>query len=164
MAVKLDDRVVVDNDGFDIFGKSSIETLFGGAFQAMFPSGSKKNPIIRTDFDVQYAQYDHCDPGVPFGSLQLQTSPSDLHCYSIQNSRWYHISVVHLKPADWSHNALQNVVLKEETKVLLRKLVEYHKTDQKNSASSNFIRIKGQGLVMVLHGPPGVGKTLTAGN
>jgi SpoVK/Ycf46/Vps4 family AAA+-type ATPase len=49
--------------------------------------------------------------------------------------------------------------LATKTKKTLRKLVEEH---SKKSVIEDLIPGKGQGLVVLLHGPPGVGKTLTA--
>lgn len=58
----------------------------------------------------------------------------------------------------WNDNIINALVLPDEQKKFIRALVESH-------ASSNFddfVRSKGKGLVGLLTGPPGVGKTLTA--
>ena len=50
-------------------------------------------------------------------------------------------------------------MLPADRKTLLRSLIEAHDSD---SGFDDFVRGKGQGLVINLFGPPGVGKTLSA--
>lgn len=59
----------------------------------------------------------------------------------------------------WNDEAFPNLVMDDQRKDLLHSLVEAH--DEKTGLN-DFILGKGQGLVISLYGPPGVGKTLTA--
>ena len=52
------------------------------------------------------------------------------------------------------------MVLSKKTKELVKSLVEVRFAPDSNE---DIIRGKGNGLIMLLHGGPGTGKTLTAG-
>lgn len=60
----------------------------------------------------------------------------------------------------WNKAAFKQLVVPEETKELILATVTVH--GQRSSATMDIIDGKGQGLLMLLHGGPGTGKTLTA--
>ena len=68
-------------------------------------------------------------------------------------------NVQHVTPIEWNPETFEGLVLPSDRKNLLRSLVEAHDSD---SVFDDFVRGKGQGLVISLFGPPGVGKTLSA--
>ena len=67
--------------------------------------------------------------------------------------------VNYVRSFEWSDEPINNLVLPASTKKLIKALVEKHSSQ--NAAFDDFVRGKGQGLVMNLFGKPGVGKTLT---
>ena len=72
-------------------------------------------------------------------------------------------NVNHVSRIKWNDEAFAGLVLPEERKTLLRSLVEANaKLNSRGAAFDDFVRGKGQGLVINLFGPPGVGKTLSA--
>ena len=70
----------------------------------------------------------------------------------------------HVAPIEWNDEAFAGLVLPGERKTLLRSLIEAHGRLATSGAGGfdDFVRGKGQGLVINLFGPPGVGKTLSA--
>lgn len=63
----------------------------------------------------------------------------------------------------WNDKAFESLVLPDAQKTIVKALVESHTGKNIESATiDDVIQGKGRGLVSVLHGPPGVGKTLTA--
>ncbi|RKF64482.1 putative aaa family [Erysiphe neolycopersici] len=81
--------------------------------------------------------------------------------FSFNDKMWLEFTVSGVKEIAWNENAFESLVLKEDTKSILKALVQ----SQKSNSTKNIddvIRGKGKGLVAVLHGPPGTGKTLTA--
>ncbi len=68
-------------------------------------------------------------------------------------------NVQHVTPIKWNLETFEGLVLPSDRKTLLRSLIEAHDSD---SGFDDFVRGKGQGLVINLFGPPGVGKTLSA--
>lgn len=65
----------------------------------------------------------------------------------------------HIEPIQWNTKAFERLVLKKEAKELVQALVTVHISNQK---STDIIEGKGNGLIILLHGSPGTGKTLTA--
>lgn len=68
-------------------------------------------------------------------------------------------NVKHVQPIVWNEEAFTNLVLADDRKHLLRSLVDAHSADL---GFDDFVQGKGQGLIINLFGPPGVGKTLSA--
>ena len=66
-----------------------------------------------------------------------------------------------MKPVEFQENAWSRLVLEPEYKDVVRAMVQSYLNKADNF--QDIIPGKGRGLVMLLHGPPGVGKTLTAG-
>ena len=93
----------------------------------------------------------------------LLCSPTVLG-FSFSDKLWVELSVSHISDIEWNTGAFDSLVLPESQKRIVRALVESHsKQDtKKGSGFDDFIKGKGRGLVAVLHGRPGVGKTLTA--
>ena len=73
-------------------------------------------------------------------------------------------NVNHVTPINWNNEAFSNLVLPAERKMLLHSLVDAHgRTDATGKMIfDDFVPGKGQGLIVNLFGPPGVGKTLSA--
>lgn len=69
-----------------------------------------------------------------------------------------------LSPIEWNTNCFDDLVLDAGIKKTVQALVSTHakKGESSEGVFDDIVKGKGQGLVCVLHGPPGVGKTLTA--
>jgi AAA+ superfamily predicted ATPase len=59
----------------------------------------------------------------------------------------------------WNKNAFDNLIADDETKELVQALIEERLASER---STDIISGKGNGLIMLLHGGPGTGKTFTA--
>ena len=68
-------------------------------------------------------------------------------------------NVENISPIEWNDEAFDGLVLAADRKNLLRSLVDAHNADL---GFDDFVQGKGQGLIINLFGPPGVGKTLSA--
>lgn len=69
------------------------------------------------------------------------------------------LNVDQLGVVEWQKKAFDKLVLDPKSKELIKALVSVHVSTRK---MSDIIRGKGNGLIVLLHGTPGVGKTLTA--
>lgn len=69
------------------------------------------------------------------------------------------LCVEHIGPVVWNKRAFDRVVLQPHKKELIKALVTVHLS---TIADTDIINDKGQGLIMLFHGGPGTGKTLTA--
>lgn len=68
----------------------------------------------------------------------------------------------HIRDIQWNKETFEHrLVLQEEKKELIKALVTVH-IDKSHSVKTDFMEGKGEGLIILLHGGPGTGKTLTA--
>ena len=96
---------------------------------------------------------------------ELIIANSVVRGFVFTHNRFLEMFVDNLKPIQWDEGCFDQVVLDAIPKQTIRALIETHTRRQHDAPNSGFddiIQGKGKGLVMVLHGPPGVGKTLTA--
>ncbi|KAF4967878.1 hypothetical protein FSARC_4645 [Fusarium sarcochroum] len=110
--------------------------------------------------------------------LQLLFNTHDLGQFDIDNLDWFplryasgqikellynrvDIEVDHIREVDWNKTAFENLTVDDTTKYLIKALISTQQLKTENS--TDLISGKGNGLVMLLHGGPGTGKTLTAG-
>ncbi|KAH7398040.1 P-loop containing nucleoside triphosphate hydrolase protein [Cadophora sp. MPI-SDFR-AT-0126] len=81
--------------------------------------------------------------------------------YSFKSKEWVLLNIEYLRPVQWTEDLFENLVLPAEEKDLLLALAKSH-CDAKANTFDDFVIGKGRGMVILLDGPPGVGKTLTA--
>jgi signal recognition particle GTPase len=81
--------------------------------------------------------------------------------YSLVDKRWCFFEVDLIKDIEYNANAFKALMLEEEQKQMILSLVRVH-ADERISFD-DVIKGKGRGMIFLLHGMPGVGKTLTAG-
>jgi len=84
------------------------------------------------------------------------TSPT-VKGFSFKAKRWGELLVESLEPICYRSNAIDSLVMEADRKEMVQALVE-----NAGSSFEDIVEGKGGGCVFLLHGPPGVGKTLTA--
>ncbi|KAI9765879.1 MAG: hypothetical protein M1839_005295, partial [Geoglossum umbratile] len=99
-------------------------------------------------------------PNETKGEDLLLCSPTVLG-FSFSNKLWLEFAVAHIRDIVWDLSLFENLVLPDKQKNIIRALAESQKIEA-DKPFDDFIKGKGQGLVILLHGPAGVGKTLTA--
>ncbi|KAI1125434.1 hypothetical protein F5Y10DRAFT_247183 [Nemania abortiva] len=87
------------------------------------------------------------------------TLPTFLWGFNMQDKIWRKLAVANIKEVDWDEEAFENLVIDPDSKDVIQALVT---NKIQNSVSTDLVRGKGSGLILLLHGPPGTGKTLTA--
>lgn len=111
--------------------------------------------------------------------------PSSLNCNA--DDILVNLQVSGIQKPQWDFKMLDTLVLEPHTKRLIQGLTEKYikglkaddekqaslinperlnpevKSSEESSWSADFIKGKGEGLIFLLHGKPGVGKTYTAG-
>ncbi|KXT16696.1 hypothetical protein AC579_5228 [Pseudocercospora musae] len=80
--------------------------------------------------------------------------------YALREKIWLHLFVNCVSENTFSEDAFDALTLPKAQKSLILAFCEHKKTD--HSGFDDVIAGKGQGLIILLSGPPGVGKTLTA--
>jgi hypothetical protein len=92
---------------------------------------------------------------------QALLCPARIRGFSLVEKSWNLFLVELVEEIQWSENAFESLVLEENSKNMVQALVTTH-----NASGVGFddvIKGKGKGLIFLLYGPPGSGKTLTAG-
>ncbi|KUJ21199.1 P-loop containing nucleoside triphosphate hydrolase protein [Mollisia scopiformis] len=97
------------------------------------------------------------------------TAMTDEHCLlatpwvkgmDLKTKEWSQFLVDELEEIVWNEKAFDNLVLPEGEKELVWDFVE--SKNMSNYAYDDFIPEKGRGIIVLMFGPPGVGKTYTA--
>ena len=85
--------------------------------------------------------------------------PLNIKGYNLRRKKWYDLEVDRISDVVWNKEAFSKVVIDRKAKDLIRALVEKQLAAD---VATDLIPGKGNGLILLLHGSPGTGKTLTA--
>ncbi|KAK4185746.1 mitochondrial sorting [Podospora australis] len=144
---QINGRIVVDIESFNRFSPWRVRYLndFNAADIEKFQKHKEKNNITEEKF-VLPPQYQ-------------MLCRSRTRGYSLKFKKWLDFFVEQIDDVSWNSNAFDRLVLPADQKELILAFSE------SQLAGSNFddvITGKGKGIICLLSGPPGVGKTLTA--
>ena len=89
----------------------------------------------------------------------LLVMPATIMAHNLQEKLWRELFVDRITEIVWNKQAFKDLVAEPETKELVQALVMKQLNAKK---STDFVAGKGNGLIMLLHGAPGTGKTFTA--
>ncbi|KAI1780194.1 P-loop containing nucleoside triphosphate hydrolase protein [Hypoxylon cercidicola] len=102
----------------------------------------------------------------PLGKPRVKKmEPDPVHCppytigYTLARKYWCRFFVDYIRDVKWNPGAWDSLVLPGKEKHLLQALISSHTYSK---APRDATQQKGKGLVVLLHGTPGSGKTLTA--
>ncbi|KAK4207537.1 P-loop containing nucleoside triphosphate hydrolase protein [Rhypophila decipiens] len=95
----------------------------------------------------------------PPGESFLLLLPSKILGFGLHDKKWKSLLVKHMHPVRWNKRAFEKLVLDNQKKELIEAMVTIH---MNSNMSTDVIEGKGKGLIILLHGGPGTGKTLTA--
>ncbi|QSZ34360.1 hypothetical protein DSL72_005951 [Monilinia vaccinii-corymbosi] len=121
---------------------------------------TKGNTAAKDNKDGTAPEDDKKAPPVFTDEEYLIASPVVLG-FAFAEKLWLEFTISGIKDIVWNEGAYDSLVLEDNTKDIVKALVESHKYHPAESID-DVIQGKGKGLVAVLHGPPGTGKTLTA--
>jgi ATPase family associated with various cellular activities (AAA) len=96
----------------------------------------------------------------PLTDDQLLLCIATVRGFALATKKWHSFHVSGITDITWDEEAFSSLVLPNEEKDLL--LAFAQSKIQNESTFDDFITNKGKGIIMLLSGPPGVGKTLTA--
>ena len=123
-----------------------------------------KFPTNAIDFDTEL-ESEKCpkEPGGQpnFGDGDFLICDHQIPGFSLSNKLWCFFKVDLLQEPTFNSEAFRSLILPEDQKKMIYSLVNVHAYMQLNF--DDFIKGKGKGMIFLLHGEPGTGKTLTAG-
>ena len=85
--------------------------------------------------------------------------PLRIKGYNLRRKKWFDLVADRIFDVKWNKEAFQNLVIDRKARDLIRALVSNQLAAEKGT---DLIMGKGNGLILLLHGGPGTGKTLTA--
>lgn len=91
--------------------------------------------------------------------------PTKIPGYDFVEKEWVNLFVSNIKSIKWNKQPYEDLVLPEATKHLVKAMVTIRASSIKKKeehAGFDIVAGKGNGLIMLFHGSPGTGKTLTA--
>ena len=92
-------------------------------------------------------------------SRDVKFCPPFVYGFSLARKEWCRFYIPQIRDIEWNNNIFDSLILQESQKTLLNALVSSHSFP---ASPRDQIKQKGKGLVVLLHGTPGSGKTLTA--
>jgi SpoVK/Ycf46/Vps4 family AAA+-type ATPase len=95
----------------------------------------------------------------PPQGYSLLLFPPTIIGYNMLHKTWSDLYVDYIYDIDWNKQAFRDLVVDDEIKELVQALVTRQIETRKSTDS---ISGKGNGLILLLHGAPGTGKTFTA--
>lgn len=89
----------------------------------------------------------------------LYLLPPRIKGFNLRRKKWHDLAADRISDTIWNREAFKSLVMERRAKDLIQALVVSQLETEK---STNLIAGKGNGLILLLHGGPGTGKTLTA--
>jgi hypothetical protein len=110
--------------------------------------------------DGVFADEEDAAKHVPLTTEQKLICTPMLRGYSLKNKLWLNFFVNCVKDIEWQKDAFDRLVLPKNQKELILGFTESQR--KYRDTFDDVIEGKGRGMIILLCGPPGVGKTLTA--
>lgn len=85
--------------------------------------------------------------------------PLHIKGYNLRRKKWFDLVVDSIDDVKWNTDSFQTLVIDRKARDLIQALVSKQLAAEK---ATDVIAGKGNGLILLLHGGPGTGKTLTA--
>ena len=173
--IQVDSRIIIDTYAWNRFNPNkqvNLATLARATTKALSVNSEEYSDGDGEDED--YPSYDDdeeygSDEDVVTGERsspksltndQLLLCSASLKGYSLKNKKWLTFSIGSVSAIEYNESAFESLVLPEDHKELILALAESQV--QHRDSFDDVIQGKGKGMIMLLSGPPGVGKTLTA--
>ncbi|KAF2623289.1 hypothetical protein BU25DRAFT_414542 [Macroventuria anomochaeta] len=118
-------------------------------------NGVGDNATTKLETDDDGNMVDHV-----FAEEELLIASPVVLGFAFSEKLWLEFSLSGIEEIQWNPEAFDSLVLPDKIKSNLKGLVSSHRFNAARTID-DVIQGKGKGLNVVLHGPPGVGKTLT---
>ncbi|CZR56597.1 related to TOB3 (member of AAA-ATPase family) [Phialocephala subalpina] len=171
--VTVDSRIIIDTFAYGKFNPNSLPHL--GPLKIKSKASTEEEDSEDEDcFDSEYDEDDGIDTPsnshdsvagkeikrIPLTDTQLIHCTSLLKGYTLKTKRWLSFFVDSVSEIIFNSSAFSSLVLPPDQKELILAFAE-SQVKYKNTFD-DVISGKGKGIIMLLSGGPGIGKTLTA--
>lgn len=128
------------------------------------PGGQRRRQSLSSEEWDLVAEDDRNRTYGPLTDDQCLVASPMTRGFSFAEKQFLDFFVDHLSPIIWNTRCFEQLVLPDEKKEIVQALVAEHTqpASSKHAGFDDIVKGKGLGLILVLHGPPGSGKTLTA--
>jgi hypothetical protein len=161
--INVSGRVVVDCDSFNRLSPYRVRYVenWNAKDLERLSEFKKANPhLYREDKAEKSAYTADEEPLVKLPPYHQMLCRSRVRGYSLKLKKWLDFFVDLVTDIKWNTNAFDSLVLPEDQKELILAFSESQVANRQTF--DDVIQGKGRGIIMLLSGPPGVGKTLTA--
>ncbi|KAF1956039.1 P-loop containing nucleoside triphosphate hydrolase protein [Byssothecium circinans] len=168
---EIDGTTMVDFESFYEYLSPNTPILgsmqrYEGQLETLSPD-RRANPVLREMYKFDWDKHKRTEPMTP---EQHMLCPPRVLGYALKQKKWAQLLVSKLQPPDKADASTfqEKLQLDDELKELVQKSVQAHERGKERDwkgrplALQDFAPDKGKGLIIMLYGYPGVGKTLTA--
>ena len=124
-------------------------------FGSTYPSMKETFELDMPTFNVEAGDHEK------FSDDEFLICKGQMPGFSLNKKRWCYFDVSQVEDVEFNHKAFDRLLLPEDQKRMIHSLVQVHTHETSNF--EDVIEGKGKGMIFLLHGEPGSGKTLTAG-
>ena len=131
-------------------------------FMIGFPTFRKLHPTNASHMifnPVETMSQHEMDQTEPPDEAFYYLTPLQTKGFNLRTKKWHDLNIGQVHPVVWNRQAFDSLVLDRKTKELITALISKQILAAK---STDVVAGKGNGLILLLHGGPGTGKTLTA--
>ncbi|KAJ4985860.1 AAA family ATPase [Stagonosporopsis vannaccii] len=154
-------RLVSYEDARGIYGAAE---RFMVDFQTYMQLHSTEYAFKREYKSIEDSNLVRMDPSVmeannPPPGPEVYAFPAELVAYNLRSKNWVDLEVDMIREVTWNKHSFAHLVIDDDSKELVQALI----TNQiAREQGTDIIESKGNGLIILLHGGPGTGKTFTA--
>ncbi|KAI0911695.1 P-loop containing nucleoside triphosphate hydrolase protein [Ustulina deusta] len=151
--IYLSETIIVDAKAYHRFHKST---------SSLVPlDGSQRSAIhMLQEAHDRYASKRTQKLSFSLNETKMMLTVTKVKGFALNSKTWHKFNISGINSFNWNQEAFHNLVLDEGEKGLLSALISYDRSS--SEGFDDFVQGKGKGLILLLGGPPGVGKTLTA--
>ncbi|KAL9629437.1 MAG: hypothetical protein Q9164_006881 [Protoblastenia rupestris] len=124
------------------------------------PSSSDGIYILWSDTEADEVKSNGLDT-TTISEEDLMICSQTVYGWSFGNKRWLEFVVDDIKAIVWNPSSFDNLAIPAAKKKVITALAKAYMSRASGDGIDDFVEGKGQGLIALLHGSPGVGKTLT---
>ncbi|KAJ9149384.1 AAA ATPase family protein [Pleurostoma richardsiae] len=146
--IQVSGRVIVDIDSFNRFSPYRVRYM---------KDWNAKDLERLANYKQQHGLAD--DGKLRLTPFHHMLARSRTRGYSLKLKKWLDFFIEQVGEIEWNNNAFDKLVLPEDQKELI---LAFSESQLEGSSFDDVISGKGKGIICLLSGPPGVGKTLTA--